>query len=196
MRAIHRLIAVAVVVTCAVDARASVVINFEGLVDRAVIGAHYAGQHVTFSGNLVSIVDTDSGGSGKFSGNPSDNTVAGWVRPKNVFIDSDMGFTDQIGLWYSTRQSGTTIRIWSGLHGTGDLLSTSTLVQNSNGKHNEWDELLVPFNGVAQSVEFVGKAGTRTYFDDLTFSLAPVPAAGVLGALGLIGAALARRRIG
>lgn len=196
MRIVHRLIAVVVIAMGASSARASVVITFDGLVDRAVIGSHYAAQHVTFSPNLVSILDTDSGGSGKFSGNPSENTVAGWARPKNVFIDSDLGFTGQISMWYSTRQTGTTIRIWSGPHGQGDLLSTATLLQNSNGKHNEWDELLIPFNGVAQSIEFAGKAGTRTYFDDLTFNLAPVPAAGLLGALGLLGAAWARRRLG
>lgn len=195
MRHIRRWMASVAVALCATIVRADLIVDFEGLSNHQVIGSYYAAHHLYFSPSLVSVVDRDHGGTGKFDNNPSGHTVAGWLSSRNVFISSDVGFTDQVGLWYSTRQNGVIVNIWSGPQGQGDLLATATLMRNSNGKHKVWDELLIPFNGIARSLEFVGKGGTRTYFDDLTLSIVPVPAAGILGAMGLMCAARLRRRI-
>ncbi|MCC7292505.1 MAG: hypothetical protein IT449_10645 [Phycisphaerales bacterium] len=180
--------------SCAGAVRAEVTLDFEGLGSQSAIGSAYASMGFSFSHNFRSIVHTDFGGTGKFEHNPSGIGVAGWVGPRRAAISSIDGFVDAVGLHYSSSKKHTLLNIWSGENATGDLLASYDIARNADRFHTEWDEILVPFTGVAHSIQFVGKAGKKTYIDDVTLTLVPVPAAAGLGLLGLALAQWVRKR--
>lgn len=191
LRSIMLIVATA---SCVGAARADITLDFEGLGNQSAIGSAYTSMGFSFSSNFRSIIDSDFGGTGKFDNNPSGIGVAGWVGPRRASISSIDGFVDAVGLHYSSSKKHTLLNIWSGENATGDLLASYDLTRNADRFHTEWEEILVPFNGVAHSIQFVGKAGKKTYIDDVTLTLVPVPAAAGLGLLGLALAQWARKR--
>lgn len=180
--------------SCAGSARADITLDFEGLGNQSAIGSAYASMGLSFSSNFRSLVDTDFGGTGKFENNPSGIGVAGWAGPRRATISSIDGLVGAVGLHYSSSKKHTLVNIWSGENATGDLLASYDITRNADRFHTEWDEILVPFTGVAHSIQFVGKAGNKTYIDDVTLTVVPVPAAAGLGLLGLALAQWVRRR--
>jgi len=101
--------------------------------------------------------------------------------------------------------SAGSIRIWSGLNGTGTLLASMDL-GISHGCEDftdcSFESVDKSFVGLGRSVEFVNFDFGLTGFDDIGLTLAdahsaaPEPAAWALmiGGFGLAGAALRRRR--
>jgi len=98
-------------------------------------------------------------------------------------------------LFYSTA-ADVSIDVFSGLNGSGDLLSSLTLFANaqngcSDTLYCNWDLAELSFGGVAQSIQFGGAAGAG--FDNVTFAV-PSPATNGLMLTGLGGLALLGRR--
>ncbi len=110
------------------------------------------------------------------------------------------GFAGTLSFSYSSA-AATSIRLFSGLDGTGDLLSTIELDQNANNGGCAssvlcfWDTVSLEFGGIARSITF-GDAVEVAGFDNVTVNAVPLPAAGwlLMSALGGIGAWSRRRR--
>jgi len=106
------------------------------------------------------------------------------------------GFLGQLSFYYSATQD-TSVNVYSGLNGTGDLLGTINLAANAtpaNGCTADiafcfWSTATFDFAGLAKSVQFGSTAGVAG-FDNVTINAVPLPAAGwlLLSALGGFGA--------
>lgn len=167
-------------------------------------GTKYADPHstggtnygVSFGGNAVAVVAEDAGGTGRFNNNPSGNTVLSFLKPinSNAFMNVAAGFATGIAFWYSqpftAAQTGNvdpiSVKVYSGLNGTGTLLATINLPQSpsdcpvdktGNSVANCFKAVGVSFNGIARSVDFTN--ANFTAFDNLTLGDAvtvPYPA--------------------
>lgn len=176
-------------------AQADIIVDFEALSHGVPVGSTYAGLGLSFSGSAHGVVHRQAGGGARFSNNPSGDVVLGWSHDQSLFINAESGFADEIGFHYSTRRRHTTLSLWSGENGTGDLLASFRLPRNDGRRHANWDEILVPFTGIARSLQLHGAPGTITYLDDFSFTPAPLPGAMGLVAAGLACAAACRRRM-
>jgi hypothetical protein len=103
------------------------------------------------------------------------------------------GFNTAVSFSYSST-ANTTVSIFSGLNGTGDLLGTISLAANAqNGCSDSpfcfWNSTTFSFVGVAKSLQFGSTAGVAG-FDDVSVAPVPVPAAGwlLMSGIGLVGA--------
>jgi hypothetical protein len=110
-----------------------------------------------------------------------------------------LGFTGPVSFHYSATEN-TTVNVFSGLNGTGDLLATFSLLANNGTCSAEvpycsWSLASLNLGSVAHSIQFGGTAGVAG-FDDVTVSQVPVPAAGwaMFSALGTLGAVVRRKR--
>ncbi|HET7560761.1 MAG TPA: PEP-CTERM sorting domain-containing protein [Rhodanobacteraceae bacterium] len=187
------------------------VLTFEGVGNGAHVNDFYNGgtdsegnsgtnYGIGFSDTSLGLIDGDAGGSGNFANEPSPDTVlfflSGGAATMNVAAGFDTGFS----FYYSANATDTFVNVWSGLNGTGDLLTTLNLNANYNannctgdptGIYCNWDPIGVLFAGIAHSVDF---GGTANYvaFDNITLGSdipgngsTPVPEPGTLAMFGL-----------
>lgn len=201
-------------------------LTFEGLADQETVGSYYAGgtgdlgtgpgpnHGVTFTGNAFALVRSNLGGSGNFGGEPSPGTALVFSDPPGTaaYMNVAGGFSDMLGLFYSAPAVPGTIRLFSGLDGTGTLLATLLLPvtpfgsvagcpMNPGASFCPFASANVAFAGSARSVDFGGTLND-VVFDNITFgsaasSVVPEPATVVLlagGLLGVAGAGAWRRR--
>ena len=114
------------------------------------------------------------------------------------------GFTDAVSFIYASASAGS-IRIWSRLGGTGQLLGAMDLHVTKGCDDSQdcaFEAVDKSFAGLGRSVEFVGFDFDLAGFDDIHLTLAdpssaaPEPAAWamMIAGFGLAGAALRRRR--
>jgi hypothetical protein len=194
---------------CAVPASAAVtVLTFEGIGNLNPVGNFYAPEY-TFSPATLALVDADAGGSGNFANEPSPNTIMFFQDANNAILNVNSGFTDGFSFFYSSA-AAVSVRVYSGLNATGDLLGTLALsaqsgdncVGDPNGTFCNFSAAGVTFTGTAFSIDFGGTAG-QTGFDNITFgtdvpggSVVPEPAtwAMMIIGFGLVGATVRRRR--
>jgi hypothetical protein len=189
---------------------ATVTVDFDGLNDLDFIGDAYNGGASTpaNSGSTT----PHSGPNYGISFGPSVISAANSVdftyysnapTPGAVMaaVDADgamnvaSGFTGQLSFYYSTT-ADTSVNVYSGLNGTGDLLGTINLLANATAANGcteiaycFWSVATFDFAGLAKSIQFGSTAGLAA-FDDVTVNAVPLPAAGwlLLSALGGFGA--------
>jgi hypothetical protein len=126
-----------------------------------------------------------------FSNAPSGSTIMTAVGP-DAALNVAEGFANAISFSYSSL-AATTVSLFSGLNGTGDLLGTISLDANAqNGGCADsplcyWGSTTFLFSGIAKSIQF-GSAANVAGFDNVAFAPVPVPAAGwlLMSGLGLV----------
>jgi hypothetical protein len=150
---------------------------------------------VSFGGDALGLKNDELGP--YFSNAPSPVGVMGPVGPAGS-MDVAGGF-DSVAFSYSASDN-TSVRVWSGLGGTGTLLGTIDLAANaqagcSDSPFCHWDSASLSLNGVvAKSVSF-GDASLVAAFDNVTINQVPEPSSVALMALGLVAVAgLVRRK--
>lgn len=174
-------------------------LTFEGVGDDAQVLNFYNGgtdsqghsgpnYGIAFSPSAgASISFFTGGGKGNFTNAPSGVTVVG-ITSNGFSMDVAQGFADQLSFFYSSYTNAATT-VYTGLDGTGDILTTISLAANHNvgcdaGPSNaacNWDPIALTFDGVAKSVVFNG-TNSETGFDNIAIS--PVPEPGVIAMLG------------
>ena len=208
-------------------------LTFEGLQNGEPIGGYYNGATgglgsgpgpnfgVTFAPNALAVIRNDAGGTGNFRNNPSGITTMSFTAGVGAFMNVPAGFTTGFSFFYSTSQVGS-VRVFSGVDGTGTLLATIPLPANNSGFQCNvgappsffcnWSPTGVSFVGTAMSVDFGGTAN-QIGFDNITLAAAipvgaviltpsiPVPTLGeyglaLLALLTALGGGLAIRRRG
>lgn len=134
-----------------------------------------------------------------FSNLPGPGTTAVSVLGGDALMSSNAGFTGQVTFKYSMIESSI-INVFDGIDGTGNLLGSVTLAANANTcsaglPYCVWELGTLNFSGVAHSIQFADAANVA-YFDDITISQVPLPAAGWLlfSALGGLGTMVRRKR--
>lgn len=176
---------------------------------------------ITFAANAVAVCLNAVGGS-------CSNASAGGLQPTSgqgalgigsgtsTYFDIPAGFSNAIGFRYALRQGVATIAAYSGLGGTGTLLSAAPLplfnIAAGCPAYNATECPFGPgglsFSGTALSVVFTGVPGDVVW-DDLTLgfndpqsppsvAIVPEPASWTLmvAGFGLAGSRLRRRRSG
>jgi hypothetical protein len=152
-----------------------------------------------------------NGGTGKFENVPSGATgvlyFASVPAATAPILDDATGFTGisfDYSLLNNTASYGSTVSLFSGLDGTGNLLGTLTLsaagttvaCTNAHDEFCTWSSTgSSSLGGVAESAVFNGDARTFTSFDSVALTPVPLPAALwlMLGGVGGL-ARFARRR--
>jgi len=195
----------------------ALVLDFEGLGDQETILGFYNGgtgsqgnsgtnYGVTFSGNALSIIDSDAGGTGNFGNEPSPSTVLFFLEGEAATMSLAAGFDTGFSFYYSAILSAGAVNVWSGLGATGALLASLSLPTTAQGPgdptgaFSPFVSLGLSFEGMAHSVSFAG-VQNQIAFDDITFgsvtpgpSAVPEPSTFLLLAAGLVGVAGFRMR--
>jgi hypothetical protein len=177
----------------------TITLDFEGAPSFASIADYYnggAGTNYGISFGLDAQAFSNDEVATNYSNAPSMGAVLGAVGA-DAALNSSVGFSGTASFFYSS-QEATTVNIYSGLNGTGDILGVFTLLANAQSGCSDtpfchWDQVSVDFGGIAQSIQF----GTAQLagIDNVTIAPVPLPAAfWLLGSslLGLTG--VARRR--
>lgn len=187
------------------------VLNFYGP-GAGSLGSTNFDYGITFAPGAVAYMDSDVGGSGNFANAPS---PWGALFSTNGFISFNVapGFTEALQFYYVTHANGAqgSVNIFSGLNGSGQLLSSATLNPVNQtcpgdphgGFYGCWQLANLPFAGTARSVGFQVAANQfgidsirlnlRTL--DLELSVAtPEPGNFLSVAAALIGACWLRQR--
>jgi hypothetical protein len=181
-------------------AQAAVILTMEGVGHMAGVNDFYNGGAggnfgIQFAG-ATALVDVEGGGTGNFANEPSPSTIAiGLDGPLtiNVFNGFDTGFS----LFYTSAFGGS-VSIYDALNGTGNVLTTFTLLAQAfdsctgdpNGSFCNWTGMGGIFSGIGYSVVVTGVAD-QTGIDDVTFdnlltpTSTPEPSTFVLAGLGL-----------
>jgi hypothetical protein len=171
---------------------APITLDFEGTSSFASIANYYNGGTDTngasgvnhgASFGLDALAYQNDAVSHNISNNPSGSSVMFATGPDAALNVAD-GFFSSVSFYYSST-AATTVSLFSGLNGTGDLIGTISLSANAqqNGCSDSpfcfWSLASLTFNGVAHSIQFGDTAG-NTGFDDVSFTPVPAPAAGWL----------------
>ena len=126
-----------------------------------------------------------------------------FLNAHNAALNYAAGFDTGFSFFYSSSVA-TTVTIYDGVDGTGNVLGTITLgaqgfdncVGDPSGDFCNWTNVGVAFAGVAKSIDFGGTAN-QTGFDNITFGSStalPEPGTYALMALGLAGIGFTARR--
>jgi hypothetical protein len=197
----------------ALAANAGVVtLTFEGIGDEAPVGNYYNGgagtnYGIQFGVDSLALISEADGGSGNFDGNPSGDTILFFLSGPGDVMDVAAGFTTGFSFYYSAVNEGGTVTVYSGLDGTGSVLSSLVLPTTPEGGAGcsgsyafcPWEPFGVTFSGTAMSVDFSGTAN-QIGFDNVTLGSStptastPEPAAFSLIGLGLASLVMYGRR--
>lgn len=185
-----------------------ITIDFEGVNSFDSIGDYYNGgtdnvgnsgtnHGVSFTPAVMGLAN-DSVGT-YFLNAPSPMNVM-FATDDTAFMNVALGFVNAASFYYSSTTSApNAIQIFSDLNGTGSVLGSFSLNQNTaqncpGATYCNFEKTTVMFSGLAKSISFGGNNG-NVAFDDVTIT--PVPEASTyamlalgLGAMGLF----ARRR--
>jgi hypothetical protein len=163
--------------------------DFEGLANNQFVNHYYDGgppsggpnYGVYFSPNAYALIASTAGGFGNFCGNPSGIAALAFTAEYG-YISVPAGFTNHFSFFYSSEEIPTTVSIWDGVDGTGNLLATQTLSENFNTHCNchtdmycSWDSVGISFTGVAKSVTYHVDLLDNLTFGDNTPPPANVP---------------------
>lgn len=188
----------------------SFTLNFEGATSFGFVENFYNGgtdSHgasgvdygAIFSSSGIAIVD-DSLNLFRFSNQPSGVTVLfGDAAP--VVLNVAAGFTGQVSFFYSQKTNPvspaplTTVTVFDGLNGTGNIVGSASFSPNSNTNlgFDTWNLSAVGVIGTGKSVSF-GHNGGFIAYDDITITAVPEPTTAMLLALGIAGLTLNARR--
>jgi len=149
-------------------------LDFEGITDTATVslGSFYEPWGYYFSDNSLVVIQNEAGGSGNFEFNPSGVAILFWLEGDSTIINIPAGFTTGFSFYYSSYDSAT-VEVFSGINGTGSLLSTMSLVETPPPTgytywYSNWVPIGVSFEDTAKSIVFSGVAN-KVGFDNITF---------------------------
>lgn len=162
-------------------------------------GASGINYGASFSSSGISLIDDGTLEFG-FSNQPSGATVLA-NDGTSVVLNVASGFTGQVLFFYSSRTDPvseallTTVTVFDGLDGTGNIVGSASFSPNSNTNpgFNTWNLSAVGVIGTGKSVSFGANGGFIAY-DDITITAVPEPTTALLLALGVAGLALNARR--
>jgi hypothetical protein len=171
------------------QAKASIVLTFEGLQSSEPVNNYYNGglggfgsgpgpnDGITFSSNSLAIIDGDNGGGGNFEPFPEagNKTIVFFLSGGADVMNVPGGFNTGFSFRYSAVNVGGSVSVWDGLNGTGTMLASLTLPSfASDGGDGDGGDAFSPFksvgvtfSGTARSVDFGGTAN-QIGFDDIT----------------------------
>ncbi len=162
-------------------------------------GASGINYGASFSSEGISLIDDGTLAFG-FSNQPSGVTVLfGFEAP--VILNVASGFTGQVSFFYSSKTDPvslaplTTVTVYDGLNGTGNVVGSASFSPNSNPNpgFDTWNLSAVGVIGTGKSVSF-GHNGSFIAYDDITITAVPEPTTALLLVLGVTGLALNVRR--
>ena len=187
----------------------TITLTFEGLQNLETVSDYYNGgaggsgsgpgpnYGITFTPDSLAIISDTAGGTGNFDQAPSGDTILFFLSGAGDTMNVASGFTTGFSFYYSSPFNPGNVAVYSGLNGTGTLLTMLDLPASPAGKGtlpcNSTDDYCpfvpfgVTFSGTAQSVVF---SGTANYiaFDNVTLgSSVPTPTAPEPSTLFLLG---------
>ena len=173
-----------------------ITINFEAAASFASIGNTYASSGVTFGPDAQGLANDALGP--YFSNAPSPLGVMflSGISVPDAAMNVAGGFYGLSFFYSSALAVADAVQVWSGLNGTGDLITAYSLSDNAtlgctDTAYCRWDVLGSSFNRVARSVTF--GAGTQlAAFDNI--SVVPEPSSALLAGLALSTLLVVRRR--
>ncbi|MFC5462702.1 PEP-CTERM sorting domain-containing protein [Massilia niabensis] len=161
-----------------------IVLDFEGVADRASVNDFYNGgtdsagnrgtnYGINFSSRTLGSIDLDAGGTGNVANEPSASTVIAFLEGGSAMMNVAAGFDTGFSFFYSSEENGF-IEVYEGLNGTGSLLASLELHDNidncsgdPSGLYCRFSPVGVTFAGIARSVDFRG-ATNNIAFDNIT----------------------------
>ena len=193
-------------------------LTFEGVENLQSVGNFYDSEpndfDITFSPNALGLVDSDAGGNGNFSNEPSPNTILTLETPTPITLNSSVGLVNSLSFSYASAfadSNPASVRVYDGPDGTGNVIASQTLpltpvgVGDPDGGDYDFgtapNPVTVAFPGIARSVQFDATSsnpnGGFVGFDDISATPIPEPSSilGFLtfGAFG-VGAMLKRKQ--
>jgi hypothetical protein len=186
---------------------AVVTVDFDGVGSFAGVQEYYNGgtdwdgnsgpnYGVSFAADVLGLSNGDDPTGPFYSNAPSPAGVM-FVAGAEGAMNVAAGFVGTASFSYSLDQA-TTVNIYSGLNGTGDILGSFELAANSSnggcsGPYCFWSVASVDFAGLAHSIQFANGANIGG-FDNVTVNAVPLPAAAWLLASALGGMGVFSRR--
>ena len=184
-----------------------ITLDFEGVNSFDAIGDYYNGgtdtvgnsgrnYGVSFTPAVLGLANDDA--ATYFANAPSALNVM-YATDASAFMNVAIGFTDAASFYYSsTTNAPNAIQIFSDLNGTGALLGSFSLNQNTpmnctGATYCNFEKTTVMFSGLAKSIAFGGNHG-NVAFDDVTITPVPEASTYALLALGLGAIGLYARR--
>ena len=185
--------ALAATVTLATPAAAATTVTFQGLANQVAINNFYNGGTASngTSGNNYGI---SFSGFNSFVGSNGGSETIGYNAASTAFASMAAGFSS-LSFQYGFLNTGT-VKVYSGLNGTGTLLGSATFLRNINTTSGAFTSGSVAFSGVARSFS-LGSASANLALDNITFgSAVPEPATWAMMMVGFAAIGIALRRRG
>jgi hypothetical protein len=167
-----------------------ITLTFEGLQNLEPISDYYNGglgpnYGITFTSDLVALINQRAGGTGNFDGSPTMPTIAFFRTGPGGIMNVAAGFDTGFSFYYSAVTLPGSVNVFDDLNGGGNLLATLDLPLTPFGgagcsgaySYCPWEQVGVSFDGIARSVVFDGNAN-YIGFDNITLG-ASVPTPGL-----------------
>lgn len=176
------------------SAPVNVLLGFDSLKCQEYVDNYYAGGNgslgtgpgpnygVTFSSNAETlsdyVIETTCGTyTSNATNEPSPYNFIFFLSGSAATMDVPAGFTGGFSFYYTAASNPGFINVWSGLNGTGTLLTTLNLPVtgscSATPQYCVWNPIGVSFSGTAMSVDF-GGTENQIAFDNITLGAAVV----------------------
>lgn len=155
-----------------------VLLNFEGVINLDPVSGFYGDRGISFSPNALGIMSTDAldalGFPDEFGGNfappPSGTTALTYGENGAIVMNVEGGFDNQLSFFYASPFANHQVTLYDGLGASGNILASIPLSTTTAGSlpnvYGEFEQVTLPFNGVARSVSF-GSVPNKLILDDI-----------------------------
>lgn len=153
-------------------------LNFEGVGNLDPVNGFYGDRGITFSPNALGIMSTDAldalGFPDEFGGNfappPSGTTALTYGEEGAIVMNVEGGFDNQLSFFYASPFANHTVTLYDGFGASGNILASVPLSTTASGSlphvYAEFEQVTLPFAGVARSVSF-GSVPNKLILDDI-----------------------------